>query len=323
MSTSRTVGVLGTLVWDRILTWPDGDTATEDWGGIAYSLAAMVASTPRSWAARPIVKVGSDLADVGRAFLGGLPRVEDRAVVTVPEPNNRVELRYETRDRRTERLTGGVPPWRADELLEATRGCDALFVNFISGFEMDLDTARRLRAHFPGPIYCDLHSLFLGIDPDGTRVPRRLPWAEEWVACFDAIQVNEDELELLCDPDGPRRGIEDVPGPHTALATVTLGRDGAAFAIRPGGAEGPLAWPAVRGQPVEGVARGGRVPLRGEPSAGDPTGCGDVWGAATFGRLLAGDAVEAALRHANRLAAASVEHTGASALYQRFLAETA
>ena len=321
MSTSPTVGVLGTLVWDRIYDWPTRDTAVEDWGGVAYSLASMVASAPPEWLVRPIVKVGADLATEGHAFVRGLPRVDDSGLVTVPEPNNRVELRYETRDRRVERLTGGVPGWRADELLESARGCDALFVNFISGFEMDLEVARQLRDAFEGPIYCDLHSLFLGMDPDGTRVPRRLASAEEWVPLFDAVQVNEDELELLCGSVKGWRGAEDVVGPRTALACVTLGRNGAGYAVRSDDSGDPLDWAERRGTPVVGV-RGATVPLEGVAKDGDPTGCGDVWGAAVFGRLLGGDSVEGAMRWANRLAGVGVEESGASDLHRRLEVES-
>ena len=47
------------------------------------------------------------------------------------------------------------------------RDLDALYVNFISGFEMSLGTAEALRRGFSGPIYVDLHSLFLGMGADG------------------------------------------------------------------------------------------------------------------------------------------------------------
>src|SRR2546426_4007988 len=74
---------------------------------------------------------------------------------------------------------------------------DALYVNFISGYEMDLATAQLLRRGFPRFLYADLHSLFLGKEPDGTRVPRPLPDAPAWFGCFDTVQLNSDEMEQL------------------------------------------------------------------------------------------------------------------------------
>jgi sugar/nucleoside kinase (ribokinase family) len=47
---------------------------------------------------------------------------------------------------------------------------------------------------------------------------------------------------------------------------------------------------------------------------GDPTGCGDVWGATYFSRAVAGDTLEVAMRRAMDAAARNVEHRGASGL---------
>src|SRR2546428_500836 len=62
---------------------------------------------------------------------------------------------------------------------------------------MNLETARLLRRGFPRFMYADLHSLFLGKEADGMRVPRALPQAPAWFGCFDVIQLNEDEMSQL------------------------------------------------------------------------------------------------------------------------------
>ena len=46
----------------------------------------------------------------------------------------------------------------------------------------------------------------------------------------------------------------------------------------------------------------------------DPTGCGDVFGAALAARMVAGDSVETALRRANAAAARNAAFRGASGL---------
>jgi sugar/nucleoside kinase (ribokinase family) len=53
----------------------------------------------------------------------------------------------------------------------------------------------------------------------------------------------------------------------------------------------------------------------------DPTGCGDVFGASLVSRLLAGDAVEAAVQHANRMAARNAVFRGASGLARHLRGE--
>jgi sugar/nucleoside kinase (ribokinase family) len=254
-------------------------------------------------------------------FLAEIPRLDLKAIRVVPERNNRVELRYESASRRCERLTGGVPPWEWPELEPHLRDCDALYVNFISGFEMSLDTARALGSGFCGPTYADLHSLFLGKDEQGHRVPRTLESWAAWLRCFDAVQMNSDEFELLGGADDPWRRADGALGPDLGLITVTLGSSGAAFATVPDLPADPMTWSERRRGEQNGRALHGTVTLAEEPHVGDPTGCGDVWGGVAFGRLLAGDALRAAMKEANRLAAAKVGHRGAKGLH-RYLRES-
>jgi sugar/nucleoside kinase (ribokinase family) len=61
------------------------------------------------------------------------------------------------------------------------------------------------------------------------------------------------------------------------------------------------------------------VELDGPALVGDPTGCGDVWGATFFARLLSGDALDAAMEEANKRAARNVEHRGARGLFRHLV----
>jgi hypothetical protein len=316
------LGVLGTMVWDRIHARDARSEPIEEWGGISYALAAAVATAPRGTTIVPLVRVGADLAERAFHFLRGMPRLElERGVRVVAEPNNRVELRYIDRERRCERLTGGVGPWTWAELEPLVTGLDALYINFISGFELELPTAMALRAGFPGPIYADLHSLMLGLGPDGVREPRPLAAWREWLRCFDAVQVNEEELATLAQAWGdPWLFAADAVGSEPRLLLVTLGERGAAYVAAPDLEEDPRSW---RRQAVlrpespaaAGPVRTQRVPPELPPREGDPTGCGDVWGASFFCALLGRHGMSGALRRANAAAARNVEHRGASGLH--------
>ena len=319
---SKRLGVVGTMVWDTILQRDVREGPVEEWGGVAYALSALAAALPAEWEVVPLVKLGGDLAESGLRFLHALPRHDVGSGIRVVEaPNHRVELRYQREGRRTERLSGGVPPWLWPELGPVVRSCDALYVNFISGFEMELDTARALRDGYGGPIYADLHSLFLGVGRHGLRTPRELPSSADWLRCFDAVQLNEEEFELLGHAWGdPWLLAASVVGPELKLITVTLGPKGAAYVAGPGFQPDPRLWPATRKQvATPGPSRSGRVPVAAGALTGDPTGCGDVWGATFFARLLAGDGLEAAMRTANAFAARNVEHRGAAGLHRHLL----
>jgi len=194
----KRLGVIGSMVWDTIYGRDPAQPAVEEWGGIAYSLAALDATLRDEWQIVPLIKVGRDLAPRAAEFLGTLRHVTPGArFVEVPAANNRVTLRYYQRERRCEQMAGGVPPWTWPELGAQVTDLDALYVNFISGYEMDLATAQLVRRGFPRFLYADLHSLFLGKEPDGTRVPQPLLDAPAWFGCFDTVQLNAEEMEQL------------------------------------------------------------------------------------------------------------------------------
>ena len=313
------LGVLGTFVWDTIWTLADVQAGRpfQTWGGAAYSLAAAAAARPDGWEIVPLARVGADLEGEARRFMATLPGLSvGPGILPVPEPNNRVELRYTDASRRGERLTGGVEAWTWEELEPRVAGLDALYVNFLSGYEMGLETAERLRAEFRGPLYADLHSLFLGCPGKGERQPRKLPEWERWAACFDAIQLNADELGEIGDPgEAMESRMARIVHAGPGLVLVTRGDQGAATAARPGFPADPLAWPAHRGQRLEldppSIHR-----YSADPSDGDPTGCGDVWGITCFASLLAGCSIHEAVARAHAAASRKLSHRGATGLYE-------
>ena len=288
------------MVWDTIHGRDPAQAAVEEWGGIAYALAALDASLPDDWEIVPLIKVGRDLAPQANRFLASLRRAPRAArFLEVPAPNNRVTLRYQSRERRCEQMRGGVPPWTWPELGPLVRDLDALYLNFISGFELTLETAQLLRRGFPRFIYADLHSLFLGKEPDGTRVLQALPQAPAWFGCFDVVQINEEEMEQL--GSNPLAIAADALRQGCQTLCVTLGSRGAAY---------------FTGSPV----RTARIPADPEaPADGDPTGCGDVFGGAVTAALLGGARLEDALRASARLAARNLAHRGATGLREHLL----
>ena len=330
------IGILGSLVWDLIYGRDQLAPPVEEWGGIAYALAGLDASLTPDWEIVPLIKVGRDLSAEAQDLLRGLSRLAPGArCAEVTAPNNRVVLHYQSTERRCERMAGGVPGWTWPELGPMVRDLDAIYLNFISGFELCLGTAQALRQGFAGPIYADLHSLFLGMQQDGMRVLQPLPNAPDWFGCFDMVQLNEDEMQQLT-PD-PLTLAADALGAGVSLLTVTLGPKGVAYVAAPGfdgladrraGGQadrrtgrlsGSLAIPTVRPSDRPTV-RTALIPATNVETL-DPTGCGDVFGAAAFARLLAGDSIEAALRHATALAARNAGFRGASGLARHLRGE--
>jgi hypothetical protein len=312
VSRRRRLGVISTMVWDVIHGRDARSAPVQEWGGATYALSALDAALASDWEVVPIIKVGDDFAPRASEFLHGLEHLShDGAVIAVPYPNNRVELRYLTTERRTERLSGGVPAWSWLGLKPLLHGLDALYINFISGWELDLETAQLLRQHFRGPIYCDLHMLVWAVQPDGLRTLQPLPRVRDWCACFDLLQVNEDEMAMMA-PDPMALAATALHAGAHCLA-VTVGKRGVVYFAAPGfeRLDDLARQPALSAS--LGALRTSLVPAT-VVDDGDPTGCGDVWGATCFSRLLAGDKLEDAILAAHRAAARNVSHRGASGL---------
>jgi hypothetical protein len=288
----------------------------EEWGGIAYALAALEAALPTDWEIVPLVRVGRDMAAEAHAFLQQLTRRAPSArFIEVPEANNRVTLRYESLQRRLERLTGGVPPWTWAELGPLVHDLDALYVNFISGFEFDLPTARALRQGFVGPIYADLHSLLLGITHHGHRFPQPLPDAPGWFSCFDVVQLNEEELGVL--DAAPMEIAVRALAAGVGLLVITLGARGSVyFTVR------PFTF-TRRTRNATGPIETARVPAPVLLESGDPTGCGDVFGATLVAQLLKDVPLDVALGEANGAAGRNVRYRGATRLQNHLRGEIA
>jgi sugar/nucleoside kinase (ribokinase family) len=312
----RRLGILGTFVWDTIRTLEDQarGRAFESWGGVTFSLASAAATRPEGWEIVPIAYVGEDLVDRVHELLDSVDGVGSRAgIVAVPEPNNRVELVYTDPHHRGETMRGGVRGWIWPDLAPHLKGLHALYVNFLSGWEMDLRTAQRLR-RLGIPIYADLHSLFLGPPrTDGPREPRVLPRWGEWLRCFDAVQMNEHEHALLTgQPLNLDATLSRLSGYGPGAAFVTLGADGAAWVCEDGflARSGPMRRLAMGKTPASPLAAPG----------GDPTGAGDAWGAAVFCGLLGGMEPGDAVARANAVAAVKMAHRGGTGLYEHLVA---
>lgn len=324
----KRIGVIGTFVWDVIHGRDKRTVPIEEWGGISYAMSGLDAALDDDWEIVPLIKVGADFCERASAYCRTLRHIApDFALIEVPYPNNRVELRYLDAERRAEYLTGGVPGWSwigLKPVLDAAR-LDALYINFLAGWELDLPTMQMVRAHIDGPIYCDLHMLVMAVQGDGLRVARPLPDVAAWLACFDLLQMNEDEMQIIA-PDSMALSATAMAAGVSVLS-VTLGKRGAVYVSAPGierlhdiprlaGHSSSLSTSPRGGHGAFGAVRTELVqaiPPRID-DAGDPTGCGDVWGATHFSRLLAGDMLTDAIRAANLAASRNVEHRGASGL---------
>ena len=304
---SRILGLTGTVVEDTIET--AGGPVVEDFGGARYAIAAARALLPADVELAPVLAVGSDAWERVRADLASLPGVRTDGLVRSPAVNNKVRLVYRSADERDETLTGGVPPLGWADLEPWVDRLEAWLWNFVAGGETDLATFRRVVAAFRGPIHLDVHSLCLEPPGGGPRRPRRPADWEAWVGGVRWVQVNDREAGLLWHGDyAPMPAASEAA---LAERVAALGVEGLLVTRGPRGAS----WLPATGEPVH-------LPAHSPEAAVDPTGCGDVLGAAWFA-LRAGRGMDpaAALAGAVRAAGLAAATRGSAALYSTQMAE--
>jgi sugar/nucleoside kinase (ribokinase family) len=265
---------------------PDGDVV-ESLGGIAYSIAYLVAQAPVGVHIEPVCRVGSDLWDEVLGAWVSLPSLDPRFLIRSEQPTPRNTLVYaaaagscesQRQGRhgigdRSERPTGLLPPLTGDEVTSAG-GADLVLINNISGRDLDFVAMRRL-SEACRSVYLDVHSLALGFADDGSRFYRRPREWSSWLSCADLVQCNRAEAAVLAGMDAfdhdpkaveaflERQLLESSlreSGRPRAIV-VTAGERGATALWRDG----------------DRVARA-RVPAVAVDLV-DPTGAGDAFGA--------------------------------------------
>lgn len=300
MIAEREIGVLGTVVEDTIDR--PGESTVRDMGGTYHSVIAMSALLPPEVTAVPIVAVGEDAIARVRTDWELLPRISLAGVHSVPAVNNKVHVEYDREGNREETLSGGVPPVEWERLEPWTRRVEAWCWNFVAGNEVDRETFERVKRASSAPLHLDVHSLCLGPPREGRPRERRRPenW-EGWVEGATWVQVNEVEAGLL----SLGRAVPLPRDRESALAARihALGVEGLLITRGSRGAS----WRPRHGPELD-------VPARPQRAI-DPTGCGDVFGAAWVALHVArGLEPEAALRGAVRAAGAAATVSGTTGL---------
>ncbi len=297
---SLKIGMIGQIVLDTVYRYRGG--VTEDLGGIAYSIMTVDSLMESDDLVAPIVRVGSDAIEKVRMGLAGVPHMSWDGVIEDERPNNRVELRYTGPDTREELASGGVGALKEGDLLSIGE-YDGLLINMISGRELDRQLLSDMMDEVSLPIHLDLHSYLLGLDEGGRHYRRRPGDWEEWLELCDTLQVNRDELCTILGSESDACDAGDYlwrmsRGHRVACLIVTDGK------------KGSWCWYTDEG----GKSRECRMPPSGEVELMDPTGSGDVFGAAFFYSRLSGGSIEMAMALATRLAGFNCARSGTAGL---------
>ncbi|MEN3038090.1 MAG: carbohydrate kinase family protein [Candidatus Kryptonium sp.] len=256
-------GIIGHLCLD-VIHLADG-SEVQSYGGIFFSLASLANIVDDGDIIYPVFGVGDVDYDEFIKRIKIYPNVVTDGIFKFEGLTNRVHLFYKDRKERTECSVNIAKPIdfeRLKILLDVE--VDGIFINMISGFDIEVETLKRLRKSFKGYIHFDVHSATLGVDDKNLRFRKKLDNWKDWLSNVNTVQMNEFEA----------RSIGDENWDDDELAKNVLGL----------GVEVMIITRANLGSTVYYFNNGFmRTDLKAfEVSVVDPTGCGDVFGSAFF-----------------------------------------
>ncbi|MCK9426195.1 MAG: carbohydrate kinase family protein [Ignavibacteriaceae bacterium] len=180
--------------------------------------------------------------------------------------------RHERYENITDKLT--VP-------FEALSKFDGIFINMITGFDINVKDLQRIRKNYKGPIYIDIHSLARGIDNNYRRDFRKIPEVDKWITSVDILQANEHEIFTLSEKKTEKEIAEELLSLGAKIILVTKGDRGASSYTLKNNELFSKTIPAI------------------EVETKNKVGCGDVFGAAFFSSYIKDKNMEKAFTIAN------------------------
>ena len=285
--------IIGHLCLD-VIHRHDG-TETKGYGGIYFAVAAMANLAPDADTVFPVFGVGEKEYEAVRNLLSRYPNVNTDGIYPFEGETNQVHLYYSDAETRTEcskHISSPIPFSRIEPFLSA----NGIFLDMISGSDVSLETLDQIRlAVRPKntPIHMDVHSLTLGVGADFSRHRRPVPQWRRWCFMINSVQMNEEEAAgFTAEQYGEEMLAKQMLPLMVNALCVTRGARGATIFQQE--------HKHLLRKEIPGISAGSK----------DPTGCGDVFGAAFLYQFCKGKNIERAASFANEVAAANSTFSG-------------
>lgn len=139
-----------------------------------------------------------------------------------------------------------------------------IYINMITGFDIKIETLKKIRSKFKGIIYFDAHSLTRGIDSELIRNFRRIPDYRDWCLNIDILQCNENEILTFGKSNNEEEIVKELLELGIKFIIITQGIKGAKIYSLKGSSLDCFFQPAFNFENKNSV------------------GCGDVFGVITF-----------------------------------------
>lgn len=298
-----TVGIIGTINYDHVL----GDGFEyEDLGGIMYNILGIHYLSRGQIIIKPVVNYGFDIEKRIHSYLRGKHNIDRSGFYRQKSKNPRTILKDVGREGKEEILKYRAPQLSYRKISSLT-DCDMILLNFISGRDIKPETVRKLRQHYDGIIYTDIHSFVLGIKPDGSRYYRSPERWQEVVESSNIVQMNLKEAITLLEIDKEPKQLESAEIGEIGWKFMELGPT---IVVLTAGSEGARAFWQARHQRDSFSFKPG---VRGDTAGSqEATGCGDVLTSAFIVSIFAGCDLKEGLEFAVNVATQKYHHPGLS-----------
>lgn len=161
---------------------------------------------------------------------------------------------------------------------------EGIFINMITGFDIDISDMELIRKNFNGLIYLDIHSLSRGVTENNIRNFRKIPDAVKWIQFADVIQANENEILTLSEMKNEFEIANEILSCGSKILLITKGENGVRLFTKDKREIYSQFYPSVKIETKNKI------------------GCGDVFGAAFFYSYLKNKNIKDALLLANTAA---------------------
>ncbi|MCX7984734.1 MAG: carbohydrate kinase family protein [Bacteroidetes bacterium] len=263
------ITVIGHICNDILPPQSPHEKSREQFGGIFYTIAALATLIDESDILYPVFGVGNGDYDRLMNLLSRYKNIETRGIFKFKGITNTVYLSYHNdKQSRTEcsrDIAAPIPFQRIKPYLD----CDGILINMVSGFDITLETLDAIRIETRDqriPIHFDFHSLTLGIDHNHVRFRRPLTDWRRWCFMLHSIQMSEEEAAgLTAEKFDETTLINHLMPLMVNTLLITRGEKGV----------------SVISQDIH--KKLSRRDIPGIPTDNrfiNPTGCGDVFGAA-------------------------------------------
>ncbi|MCH8034965.1 MAG: carbohydrate kinase family protein [Bacteroidetes bacterium] len=104
---------------------------------------------------------------------------------------------------------------------------DGIFINMVTGFDINLKQMEEVRKEFNGLIYFDVHTFSRGVSNDMRRNFRRISGFDKWAKNIDILQVNKEEIQTISDENNEIDIVREMFSYGIKILIVTKDKHGA------------------------------------------------------------------------------------------------